>query len=115
MNETYKNLISLVPAADESDIDWGRIMQSDMAPWLLRMAETPQNPQWHGEGDVLTHTRMVCESLIKLPEWQELERRKQEEIFFAALRDGREPENDMPHPGERGERVAQEIEFLPFR
>jgi len=85
MNEKYKDLISLVPLSNEWTIDWDRIMKSNLAQWLRRMSETPQNPQWHGEGDVLTHTRMVCERLIELSAWQELERHEQEELFIAAL------------------------------
>lgn len=32
-------------------------------PLLDRLSETEQDPQWHAEGDVATHTRMVCEEL----------------------------------------------------
>ena len=30
------------------------------------IGRTPQNPSFHGEGDVLTHTRLVVEALTKL-------------------------------------------------
>lgn len=29
---------------------------------IERMKNTPQNPQWHGEGDVWTHTQMVMDA-----------------------------------------------------
>lgn len=33
---------------------------------LLRpLGDTPQEPRWHGEGDVLTHTRLVLEALAE--------------------------------------------------
>lgn len=32
------------------------------------MRQTPQSEQWHGEGDVMTHTRMVISSLDEIPE-----------------------------------------------
>ena len=32
-----------------------------------QMAQTPQNPLWHGEGDVLTHTHMVLDALEHMP------------------------------------------------
>lgn len=32
-------------------------------PLLFELAATPQDPVWHAEGDVATHTRMVCEEL----------------------------------------------------
>ncbi|MEZ5305254.1 MAG: AAA family ATPase [Verrucomicrobiales bacterium] len=35
-------------------------------PLIGRMAETPQEPEWHGEGDVRTHTEMVIAEAIRL-------------------------------------------------
>jgi predicted kinase len=32
-------------------------------PLLRRLAETPQDPEWHAEGDVHTHCRMVLDAL----------------------------------------------------
>lgn len=32
-------------------------------PLLNELSETPQDPEWHGEGDVETHTRMVLSEL----------------------------------------------------
>lgn len=34
---------------------------SDAFPLLLQLSETPQDPEWHAEGDVATHTEMVLE------------------------------------------------------
>ena len=31
-------------------------------PWLRDLAATPQDPHYHAEGDVLTHTRLVAEA-----------------------------------------------------
>nr|WED68849.1 HD domain-containing protein [Pectobacterium colocasium] len=47
--------------------------------------ETPQEPRYHGEGDVWTHTIMVVESLLQLPDYQTATREQQEILFFAAL------------------------------
>ena len=49
-----------------------------------QMSRTPQSPRWHGEGDVLTHTRMVCEALCNLPEFQALPERRRELLLDAA-------------------------------
>ncbi|MCL1852356.1 MAG: AAA family ATPase [Peptococcaceae bacterium] len=75
----------LVPLPGAEAVDWDTILQSELQPYLRKMSETPQNPQWHGEGTVWNHTRMVCESLIRGQAWQDLERHKQEEVFIAAL------------------------------
>ena len=43
-------------------------------PELNLLKNIPQNPTYHGEGDVYRHTEMVCERLLSLPEWRELEK-----------------------------------------
>ena len=50
-----------------------------------RMAETMQHPAWHGEGDVLTHTRLVCDEMVKMRAWQGLPSRQRQTLFVAAL------------------------------
>ncbi|QQK72121.1 AAA family ATPase [Pectobacterium versatile] len=57
----------------------------DAFPELQRAKETPQEPRYHGEGDVWTHTIMVVESLLQLPDYQNATREQQEILFFAAL------------------------------
>ena len=79
-----ESLLGLVPKIGVQ-IDWNSIMQSPLKHFISKMTETPQNPKWHGEGDVFTHTKMVCESLVCLEEWQSLERSQQEIVFIAAL------------------------------
>ena len=85
MSKDYQDLIGLVPPAAGAVIDWDKILQSRFGAYLSKMAETPQNPAWHSEGDVLAHTKLVCENLIIMQEWKGLERRKREELFIAAL------------------------------
>ncbi len=83
--EKYKELLCLVPKAPEWNIDWDLIENSKMSSMVGRMRETQQNPVWHGEGDVWTHTKMVCEELVSFEEYRNLKRRIQEELFLAAL------------------------------
>ena len=44
-----------------------------------------QNPVWHGEGDVFTHTKMVCESLLQDSRYYALEKTKKQIVFLATL------------------------------
>ncbi|NLS96131.1 MAG: hypothetical protein GXX96_28665 [Planctomycetaceae bacterium] len=37
--------------------------------WCHSMAACDQDAQWHSEGDVWTHTKMVCRQLVDLDEW----------------------------------------------
>ena len=52
-------------------------------PQLAVLKEVPQNPEYHGEGDVYRHTEMVCGKLVELPEWENLEKEEQELLFLA--------------------------------
>lgn len=53
-------------------------------PELLTLKDVPQNPEYHGEGDVLRHTEMVCGELIKLDLWQTLLEEEKALLFLAA-------------------------------
>ena len=56
------------------------------------MGRTPQNPSFHGEGDVLTHTRLVVEALAKLESFHRLPEIQKEILFLsAALHDAGKP------------------------
>lgn len=48
------------------------------------MRQTPQPEQWHGEGDVLTHTRMVITALDEIPEVADLSQEEREVLYAAA-------------------------------
>ena len=52
--------------------------------WITELENTPQNPQWHGEGDVLRHTQMVCRSLESLDAYQQADEETQTILFLAA-------------------------------
>lgn len=55
-----------------------------LCPELNALRDVPQNPEYHAEGDVYRHTEMVCEKLMELSEWQELNHDEQELLFLAA-------------------------------
>lgn len=64
-------------------IDWTAIEQK--FDWFRDMKGVPQDPIWHAEGDVFTHTQMVVEALCALPEFQALSEQGQHILFTAAL------------------------------
>lgn len=47
----------------------------DVLPLLAELRRTPQDPAWHGEGDVATHTRLVLREAYDLAEDLEAEGR----------------------------------------
>ncbi|KJH72455.1 AAA family ATPase [Aliterella atlantica] len=69
------------PEVNQS-IDWSSLEQFD---WLRSLANCPQDPIYHAEGDVLTHTKLVCEALVSLLSWQQLPAIERSILFAAAL------------------------------
>jgi tRNA nucleotidyltransferase (CCA-adding enzyme) len=47
------------------ETEWG-----EHFPEIRALIGTPQDPEWHPEGDVFTHTCHCLDSLVKLPGWQ---------------------------------------------
>lgn len=78
----WKTLQQLVPIAGQSP-DFSACLAA--FPQLELAKTTPQNPVYHAEGDVWTHTMMVVESLLAMLEYQQATRAEQEIVFLAAL------------------------------
>ncbi len=78
----YEQLRALVPAPGKSP-DFQACLAA--FPALAFAKTTPQDPRYHGEGDVWTHTQMVVEALLALPDYQAAPRAEQEVVFLAAL------------------------------
>ncbi|MCL2422490.1 MAG: AAA family ATPase [Micrococcales bacterium] len=72
----------LVPAPGGS-LDWAAIV--DEVDILAPLATTPQQPEYHGEGDVLTHTRMACEVMVDLPDYAQADPDGRLVLFYATL------------------------------
>lgn len=43
--------------------DWNKLEEFD---FIKDMESTPQDPEWHSEGNVLVHTKMMCKELINI-------------------------------------------------
>ncbi|MEQ8975123.1 MAG: AAA family ATPase [Coleofasciculus sp. C1-SOL-03] len=71
------------PTPPDWTLDWASL-QAEF-DWLQSLQDCPQDPRYHAEGDVLTHTRLVCEALIGLPAWRELPAIERSRLFAAAL------------------------------
>lgn len=54
-------------------------------PWCRAMAACDQDAEWHAEGDVWTHTKLVCQQLIQLDAWPTLTSTEQAVLIFTAL------------------------------
>jgi tRNA nucleotidyltransferase (CCA-adding enzyme) len=54
-------------------------------PEIAVLRGTPQEPEWHPEGDVLTHTGHCLDALVGLPEWVASEPARRRLLTFAVL------------------------------
>jgi predicted kinase len=67
------------------------ILTDDFSPWLTCIPElnslitTPQDPVYHGEGDVWTHTQMVVRALLAQSEFANATEDHQFVLFMTAL------------------------------
>lgn len=81
-----EQLLRCLPGPPAYAYDWPRLREVvPLGAWIGRMEKTPQNPAWHGEGDVWTHTRMVCDALARSTDFQALPPRLHPVLALAAL------------------------------
>lgn len=53
--------------------------------WCQAMAGCAQDAEWHSEGDVWTHTKLVLQQLVELQDWPSLTPHEQTVLIFTAL------------------------------
>ncbi|EPX84764.1 AAA family ATPase [Salipiger mucosus] len=81
---SHSHLSSLVPRDPDFDIAWNEI-EAVLSREFEDMRATPQDPRYHAEGDVLTHTMMVVESLVSDATWRGLPEDRREIMFWATI------------------------------
>jgi tRNA nucleotidyltransferase (CCA-adding enzyme) len=54
-------------------------------PEIAALDGTPQDPEWHPEGDVFTHTCHCCDALAELPGWRGADEMTRRVLMFAVL------------------------------
>ena len=57
----------------------------DHFPEIKALIGTPQEPEWHPEGDVFTHTCHACDALVRLPEWHQADAESKAVYMLAVL------------------------------
>lgn len=82
VSPTFEQMVALVPAPAQP-INWEAL--TGLFPQLKDLATTPQDPKHHGEGDVWTHTKLVCEALLTLPVYVSADSERQFVLFYGAL------------------------------
>lgn len=79
--EAFRVQVSQKP---EFSVLWKWLLQSETGELLAEMQRVMQNPRFHGEGDVFTHTKMVCEALVNSETYELLPAREQAELLLSA-------------------------------
>jgi tRNA nucleotidyltransferase (CCA-adding enzyme) len=54
-------------------------------PELAALVEVAQDPEWHPEGDVFTHTAHALDALVQLPDWLHADPETRAVLSFAVL------------------------------
>ena len=81
-----EQLLACLPAPPGWRFDWAGLQAlAPLRSCFARMQRTPQQAEWHGEGDVFTHTRMVCDALAGLAEFRALPEEQRQVLALAAL------------------------------
>lgn len=68
----WEKFVACLPGPPAYAFDFEAMADTPVGPLLRAMGETPQNPACHGEGDVLAHTKLVCERLCGMAEFRAL-------------------------------------------
>ena len=82
--DNYRKIAALLPAPGSS-IDWDALGSTALGKLFDGMRATKQDAEYHAEGNVFEHTRLVTEELIKLPVYAESDERGRTVLFFAAI------------------------------
>lgn len=75
-------LFDFVPQAGDK-VNWRALEESEFGLFLEQMTKIPQEYDYHQEGDVCTHTKMVVEALVSFDEFK-LSSNKDKLILFLA-------------------------------
>ncbi len=67
----------------QTSLNWAELCGD--FPFLKPLDDTPQDPRFHTEGDVATHTQMVWKELRQLPDFQQLDKIEQTMLLWAAV------------------------------
>ncbi len=96
-------------------VNWDFLQQYE---WLQKMQTCEQDAIWHAEGNVYTHTKMVVENVVNIPDYQLLNNAEKDILLYAALlHDVAKPQTTLvengrivsPKHAKIGEKVARDL------
>ena len=78
-------ILSAVPKVCGAKPNLDILRDTPLGEIFKKMANTPQNPIYHGEGDVFLHTVLTLEMLCSLSEYEKLSEDEKTVVFLATL------------------------------
>jgi putative nucleotidyltransferase with HDIG domain len=75
-------LMKYLPQPPTYPLDWVGL---NRFTWVQELKGVPQDPEYHAEGDVWIHTRMVLEALGKMEGWRKSGQSERGLLFWSAL------------------------------
>ena len=100
---------------ENNQLNWAFL---DQQTFIAALKNCPQDKEWHAEGNVYVHTRMVVDALLRLPEYAQLSQTDQYILQLAALlHDIAKPQCTVeengrivsPRHAKIGEKVARDL------
>jgi predicted kinase len=82
MQTTYQHMLEELPQQN-TILNYEKYI--DLFPELELLKTTPQDAYYHAEGDVWTHTKMVCDALLNGDTYQKANDRDKLVLFYSAL------------------------------
>lgn len=76
-------IFEMCPIAPDWKIEWNKIYER--FDWVRAMEGVKQDSLFHAEGDVLKHTKLVCENLVLMKEWRDMNETERSILFISAL------------------------------
>lgn len=101
------SVVDLMDAPLGEPVDWDAVAAA--LPWAQEMRACLQDPVFHAEGDVWTHTVMVAEALRSSPEFGSLDAFRRRTLLAAALL------HDVAKPATRTEELDPDVGRLRVR
>lgn len=80
----FNKLCDYLPLTS-GEINWRAIGECGFQSLFDKMEKTPQQEEYHGEGNVLNHVKMVCENLVSLEGYQNASNEEKIVLFLSAL------------------------------
>ncbi len=83
--DNFQRIINCIPLSENTTVDWAALEATELRDVFDSMKNTMQNLEYHGEGDVYSHTKSVCDALVLEKDYIESNNEDKIVLFLSAL------------------------------